>query len=105
MGRNKKPTPRAVATELIDQMRRQADPKRAASSQRYFKEPVEMYGLDTAAAQAMIEETLARVRDSWTVRDATALCNRLVRDPHLEPPGIGYQIVAGFARDAGNRSR
>lgn len=101
MGRERKPNPRTVAAELIEGMRRQADPKRAASSQRYFKEPVEMYGLDTASAQAMIKETLARLRDSWTLRDAVALCKLLVRDPHIEPRGIGYQVVAGFVGRAG----
>jgi len=101
MTKRAKLAPRRAAEEMIDLMRRQADPKKAASSQRYFKEPVELYGVDTATARAMIKDLLARVRGSWTLRDAVAFCKAMLRDPHLEPRGAGFQVVAAFAKEAG----
>jgi 3-methyladenine DNA glycosylase AlkD len=49
----------------------------------------------------MVKELLARVRGSWTLRDAVAFCKAMLRDPHLEPRGAGFQVVAAFAADAG----
>lgn len=94
-------TPRRAAEETVRQIRRRADPKWAASTQRYFKEPVQVYGLDTPTSRALTKELVNRVRGSWTLRDAVAFCRAMVRDPHLEPRGIGYLVVAAFARDAG----
>jgi 3-methyladenine DNA glycosylase AlkD len=94
-------TPRRAAAEVIAELRRRADPKKAASSQRYFKEPVAFYGLDAPTAKAMIKDLVARARRSWTLREAVSFCNVMVRDPHLEPRGIGFQVVAAFVADAG----
>ena len=93
--------PRQAAEEMIAQMRRKADPARAASYQRYFKEPVELYGLDTPTSRGMLKDLLARVKGSWTLRDAVTFCKAMVRDPRLEPRGIGFQAVAAFVDEAG----
>lgn len=94
-------SPRETAHDMIERVRRRADPKRAASTQRYFKEPVECYGLDTATGRALTRELLKRVKGSWSLEDAVAFCRAMVRDPHLEPRGIGYQVVAAFVGEAG----
>jgi 3-methyladenine DNA glycosylase AlkD len=94
-------SPREAAEDMIDRVRRKADPKRAASTQRYFKEPVECYGLDTATGRALTKKLLKQVKGSWTLRDALAFCRSMARDPHLEPRGIGYQVVAAFVGEAG----
>jgi len=101
MTKRAKLAPRRAAEEMIDLMRRRADPKKVASSQRYFKEPVELYGVETAAARAMVKDLLASVRGSWTLRDAVAFCKAMLRDPHLEPRGAGFLVVAAFADEAG----
>ena len=93
--------PRPAAKEMIRQMRDQADPGKAASNQRYFKEPVEFYGLDTPTARKMLKDLLAQVKGSWTLRDAVGFCKEMVRDPHLEPRGVGFQVVAAFVDEAG----
>jgi 3-methyladenine DNA glycosylase AlkD len=99
--RTERLAPRSAADEMRCQLRRRADPARAASSQRYFKEPVELYGLDTPTCRGMTRDLLRRVRDFWTLREAVAFCRAMVRDPHLEPRGIGFEVVAAFAGEAG----
>ncbi len=94
-------SPRRAADEVLAELKRRADPKRAASAQRYFKEPVEVYGLDAPSSRALVKELLARVKGSWTLREAVVFCNAMVRDPHLEPRGFGYQVVAAFVEEAG----
>lgn len=93
--------PRRAAEEMIATMQRRADPGRAASDQRYFKEPVELYGLSTPVARKMLKDLLAQVKGSWTLRDAVTFCKAMVRDPHLEPRGVGFQAVAAFVGEAG----
>ena len=35
------------------------------------------------------------------MRDAVAFCRAMVRDPHLEARGIGFEVVAAFVGEAG----
>jgi len=93
--------PRRAAEEIIQQLEREASPTRAASSQRYFKEPVELYGVDTPTCRGMAKALLRRAKGTWTLRDAVSFCQALVRDPHLEPRGIGFEVVAAFVGEAG----
>jgi 3-methyladenine DNA glycosylase AlkD len=69
--------------------------------ERYFKEPVELYGLDTPTSRRLPRDLLKRVKGSWTLCDAVAFCRAMVRDPHLEPRGIGFEVVAAFVDEAG----
>lgn len=94
------PTPKRLADETIAEMRRLADPKRAASIQRYFKEPVENYGLDGAAAKGLTRALVIQTRGAWTVAEAVTFCNLMVRDPQMEPRGIAFQVLAAFVKDA-----
>jgi 3-methyladenine DNA glycosylase AlkD len=95
-----KPTPKRLAEETIAEMKRLADPKKAASYQRYFKEPVNWYGLDSATGKRLVKELTAKTKGVWTVADAVAFCNLMVRDPHIDPRGIAFQVVAAFVKDA-----
>jgi 3-methyladenine DNA glycosylase AlkD len=94
-------TPRRAAQDVIAELKRRADPKKAASYQRYFKEKVAFYGLDTPTSKVLIKDMVARAKRSWTQREAVTFCNTMVRDPHLEPRGIGFQVVAAFVKEAG----
>jgi 3-methyladenine DNA glycosylase AlkD len=93
-------SPHQVAAETLTLLRSHANAKRAASYQRYFKEPVHYFGLDNATSQKVKGDVYDRVRGSWSIQDAVRYCDAMVRDPHMEARGIGYQIVARFVSDA-----
>lgn len=95
------PTPKRAAEEAIAFMKAGADEARAASFQRYFKEPVEAYGVEYAALKARRKEVSAQVRGSWTLDDALIYCEELLKDPHLEPRGNAFQTVGDFVAEAG----
>ncbi|MEW6338823.1 MAG: DNA alkylation repair protein [Acidobacteriota bacterium] len=97
---SKTPTPKRLAEETMAQMKRLADPKRAAGIQRYFKEPIASYGLDGATAKRLVKELVTQTKGAWTVADAVSFCNLMVRDPNFEPRGIAFQVLAAFAKDA-----
>jgi 3-methyladenine DNA glycosylase AlkD len=93
-------SPRQAAAETLKLLRTHANAARAASYQRYFKEPVDYFGLDNETAQKIKRDLFDRVRATWGIPDAVRYCNAMVRDPHMESRGIGYQIVARFVPDA-----
>ena len=97
-------------------MRRRADPKKAASSQRYFKEPVELHGVETAAARLMVKELVdwTGSPNMWLRRGATVafvplarrgqhpettneICSRLFGD-HED---LTHKAVGWLLREAG----
>ncbi|MGM0668219.1 MAG: DNA alkylation repair protein [Gemmatimonadota bacterium] len=94
-------TPKRAAREALAFMRANADEARAASFQRYFKEPVEVYGVEYAALKARRKEVAARVRGIWTLNDALLYCEEMLKDPHLEPRGNAFQTVGDFVEEAG----
>lgn len=96
MATPRKLAPRRAALETTEFLRQHADAAKAASYQRYFKEPVDYYGLDSQQAREVKQGLLDRVEQTWTIDDAVVFCNAMVKDPHMEARGIGYQIVARF---------
>lgn len=95
------PTPKQAAEEAIAFMKAGADPTRAASFQRYFEEPVAVYGVEYAALKARRQEVAARLRGAWTLEDALVYCEEMLKDPHLEPRGNGFKTVGDFVGEAG----
>jgi len=95
------PSPKAAAMETIAFMKAGADEERAASYQRYFKEPVEWYGVEYNALKARRREVAAQVRGTWTLDDALLYCEEMLKDPHLEPRGDAFQTVGDFVEEAG----
>jgi 3-methyladenine DNA glycosylase AlkD len=81
-------------------MKAGADEKRAASFQRYFKEPVEVYGVENAALKARRKELAAQVQGTWTLDDALLYCEEMLRDPHLEPRSDAFQMVGDYVEEA-----
>jgi 3-methyladenine DNA glycosylase AlkD len=96
-----KPKPAELAKETIAALSALADQKKAAAYQRYFKEPVAMFGVDSNLSKELREDLLKRVRGAWSLADSVAFCKAMLRDPHLESRGTGFQIVAGFLKEAG----
>lgn len=95
------PSPKQAARDDLAFLKAGADEARAASFQRYFKEPVAIYGVEHKALKARREELAARVRGAWTLDDALVYCEAMLEDPHLEARGTGFQTVGDFVAEAG----
>jgi 3-methyladenine DNA glycosylase AlkD len=100
MTTRRKLTARQAAEETLERLRSHANASRAASYQRYFKERVDLLGLDMQAAGNIKRELLERVQERWTIDDAVRFCNAMVKHPHMEARGTGYQVVAHFISEA-----
>ncbi len=100
MTKQKKPDPRQTATEILDFMRSRADAKKATSYQRFFKEPVTMFGIDGPTIHSIERDLIEKIGKVWTIRSAVSFCNAMIRDPHLEGRAVGFLIVAHFVNEA-----
>ena len=93
-------SPRKAAEEVLQLLRNSADETRAASYQRYFKEPVDILGVDKTTMVETTENLIGRIGDAWTIKQAVQFCKLMVRDPHMESRSLGFQVVAAFVSDA-----
>jgi 3-methyladenine DNA glycosylase AlkD len=93
-----KPTPRRVATELVQALRGAADPAAAVQGQSYFKESVRLLGVRVPEVRRITRDTFARIRHAWTLPDALALCEILLPNPDLEVKVAALLVCERFAR-------
>jgi 3-methyladenine DNA glycosylase AlkD len=67
---------------------------------RYFRgdHGLRFYNVGTSNMRALARGIHQQQRETWTVRDAMALANGLMRDPYLETKSVGIEIVARYRR-------
>lgn len=94
------PDSSAAAREALSFLRERADAGNAASYQRYFKEPVDLYGVDYRELKKYEADLIASVRDTWGPGDAVVFCKSMLDDPHMDARGMGFQVVAHFVPTA-----
>lgn len=98
--RRSKPGPGKTAEETLRFMRSLADKKKAASNQRFFKEPVVMLGIDGPTIHDIERDLMKEIGQVWTIRDAVSFCKSMLRDPNLEVRGVGFLVVGRFVNEA-----
>lgn len=93
-------TPRAAADEALAFFQGNANPEQAEKFQRYFKEPVNYYGVEWGPFKEWKAEFLARLEPHWSLQDAVRFCELVQEDDHMESRGIGYVVVGAFVDEA-----
>ncbi len=93
------PNPKELARETVRTLEKLADPKKAESSRRFFKEPIHPLGVDAPALHRVEKEVYARVKKEWSADDAIRFCDALLRESHEEPRLLGYLVVGKFANE------
>jgi len=93
-------SPRRVAEESLTYLKSHANKTRAASYQRYFKEPVDYLGVGKEKFEEIQRNLLDRVKGIWTIKQAVGFCKVMVKDPHMEARGLGFRVVAAYVPEA-----
>jgi 3-methyladenine DNA glycosylase AlkD len=93
------PTVAATGVEIIRWLRRRRNPKRARGVQQYFKHQVVALGLQTPTLREFAAGQAKRLATVWGLREAVALCDRLLSEPELEIRGVGILILSAFKRE------
>ncbi|MBN2199371.1 MAG: DNA alkylation repair protein [Candidatus Aminicenantes bacterium] len=94
-------TPQIAARRARERLRALADPVKAAGAERYFKETIRSYGVSSAEVRALAAALGRTVQEAWTVDDAVALCDILLRDKELEAKAVGFLILGRFKNSFG----
>lgn len=94
-------TPRNAAAEALAYFNANADQERAAKLQRYFKDPVNYFGVEWGPFKEWKAEFIGRLKAQWGIEEAVEFCEVMLEDSHMESRGIGYQVVGAFVEDAG----
>ena len=90
-------TPAGVSSAL----RRMARPVGSFNAERYFRgnHGLKFYNVGTSAMRALARDIFLAQRDTWSVDDAMAFADALMRDPHLETKSVGIEVVARFRQN------
>lgn len=94
-------TPKEAAQEALSFFRAEADPERAEKFQRYFKDPVDYYGVDNRPFKEWKADFHARIQEHWKLPDALEFCELMLEDKYMESRGMGYLTVGLFVDEAG----
>jgi 3-methyladenine DNA glycosylase AlkD len=81
-------------------LRRQADPRRAQASLRFFKpnENVVLLGLETATLRRFVKEQVKPLKQTWTLKQAITCCDELLHAKELEIRASGFLVLAAFKK-------
>ena len=95
------PAPKTIAAEIVTRLKAAADPVKAAGARRYFKEAVEFYGLTSPQLREMAAEIHGRIKSTWTLEDALALCEILLPLPEFESKTTAIVLLLKFKKELG----
>lgn len=89
-----------AAARAKRELEAQASPAGAFDASRYFRttEALGFLNVRTPVVRALGKSIAKEHRESWSVDDAVAFADLLLRDRHLELKGVGIEVLACFRR-------
>ena len=90
------------AKRTLERMQRPAGKFHPA---RYFRGAADLgfYNVGTDAMRSLARSIYLAHRTDWSIDEAMAFANALVRDRHLEAKSLGIEVVKRYRRDFGPR--
>src|SRR5438552_4143052 len=95
------PGVRTEAARVRAELRRMSRPAGAFDARRYFRGPIDLafHNVGTTAMRGLARAVHAAHRDDWSIDEAMAFADLLIRDRHLEAKSVGIEVVARYRRD------
>jgi 3-methyladenine DNA glycosylase AlkD len=92
---------RQAAADARLALARRARPAGDFDASRYFRggATLAFYNVGTQKVREMAEAIFRSNRDEWSVADALAFANLLIKDRHLEVKSIGIELLALYRRE------
>ena len=93
-------TPSYWARAALNMLRECAEQRVAEQGRTYFKphEKVALLGIKTQKARDIEKEIFRAVKPTWSIQDALAFCDTLIRNRYLEAKGIGILLLSRYHR-------
>jgi 3-methyladenine DNA glycosylase AlkD len=97
----RKRIPRAAARDAKRELARLGRPAGNFDASRYFRsaDDLKFYNVGTDAIRALARSIHAANRGHWSIRDATAFADALMKDRYLEVKSVGIELVARYRRE------
>jgi len=96
-----KRTPRQAAGDAKRELARLARPAGEFDARRYFRgaDDLRFYNVGTDTMRALARSIHDANRGHWSISDARAFADALIKDPYLEVKSVGIELVARYRRD------
>ncbi|MBL7082955.1 MAG: DNA alkylation repair protein [Candidatus Aminicenantes bacterium] len=94
-----KKTPAQIAKFALAYFKEKANAEKAEQVQRYFKEPVKVYGLSAKPMHDLAKELYKKIKPYWSVNEAIELCEILLPNPFMEAKGIATLLLIRFRKN------
>ena len=90
-----------VAEQVTRALTRLARPAHDFDARCYFRGDVNLgfYNVGTTAVRELARSIHSAHRHEWSIDEALALANRLIRDRHLEAKMVGIEVVRRYRRE------
>lgn len=92
--------PAATLARIRGELSALAEPQFRASIQRFFREPVDAWGVRTPAVRRLASAVFREVRQ-WPPAQRNRLCNDLWKSGKLEEAGVAVYLYQKLARQCG----
>jgi 3-methyladenine DNA glycosylase AlkD len=91
-------SPQQLAQQTLQRLRAAGNGRVAAQSSVYFKahEQVAFFGVATPELRRIERELYQQVKGQWTIQDALAFCELLIRDQRQEAKTTGLLLLARY---------
>ena len=92
--------PARAAADVKRALARMARPAGVFDASRYFRGAADLgfYNVGTSAVREMARSIFLAQRDSWSVDEALAFADVLMKDRYLEVKSVGIELVARYRR-------
>jgi 3-methyladenine DNA glycosylase AlkD len=94
------PSPDQLAKQAERALKAAADVRTARQAKQFFKsdEEVWIFGVNTPAQRRIANELYQQVRGAWTIADALAFCEILIKRREMELKNVGIFLLARYAK-------
>lgn len=89
------------AQTIISELKALGNPVRAAGETRYFKNTITCFGTGLPNMQKLEKQLCKGLEKSWSVEDAMALCDALLKHKIMEPTLFALTFLERFADRVG----
>lgn len=97
---NRSPSPHSIAAKADARLKALGNKSAAVRGRTYFKpdEEIWLYGVDAQSLRTLAREIYGDVAGCWSVEQAVRLSDILIQKKHLEPKGLGIEVLARYRR-------
>jgi 3-methyladenine DNA glycosylase AlkD len=94
-------TPRRAAAQARRDLARMGRPSGDFDASRYFRgaDHLGFYNVGTAKMRALAKDIYRANLATWSVNDALAFADTLIRNRYLDVKGVGIEVMACYRRD------